>query len=196
MKKPHVRHEALLLLEGETEEEFYNKLASEQLKGCKKRLKNLRGNFNINAKIVSSAIQFTRDNPEQLFDVYVCIDQERVGCPAYNEQLVLSELKKIPNFQAIFPVIANLMIESLFFIDIAGIYAHLRVEKKKRNPKHYASFRKLTHRDLSALFKQHGKKYVKGHSCQYFVESLNIAHVVNSAEELSAMVKNVQTRSR
>jgi hypothetical protein len=191
----NVRHVALILLEGDTEEEFYDKVAREKFPRQRKSFKNIRGNYNINSKIVNASIQFSRHNPEDKFDVYVCIDKERLDNPSYNHSLVLSKLCNLPNFGELFPVIAVLMIESLFFIDIDGIYKFLRTKKSLRNPQKYILFRKLTHRDLSHLFKQSNHFYLKGSKCNNFVNSLDVSKIVSKARELSSMIATVLRRS-
>jgi len=106
---------ALILVEGETEEEFYSLLVNQHCRSHPKQVKNLHGNFNINNKIVDASIHYTNNNPDREFDVYVCIDQERLGYPAYNHALCMSELNKHPKFKRLIPVVAVLMCESLFF---------------------------------------------------------------------------------
>jgi hypothetical protein len=195
MTTSNSRYIALLLLEGDTEEEFYRKVAQEKFPRQRKAFKNIKGNYNINGKIVSAAIQYSRSNPDDQFDVYVCIDQERLGYPAYNHKLVHSELCKLHNFGKLLPVIAVLMIESLFFIDIEGIYRHLRTKKSLRNSEKYSLFRKLKHQDISKLFKQSNCVYIKGTRCENLVNSLDINKIVSKAKELSSMIHNIRNRS-
>jgi hypothetical protein len=195
MPDANSRHIALVLLEGDTEEEFYSRVAAEAFPQKRKAFRNLRGNFNVNSKIVDAAIHFAASNPGDRFDVYVCVDQERPNYPAYNHNLVHAELSRLPNFRGLFPVIAVLMIESLFFIDIDGIYRFLRTKKTVRKPGKFASFRRLTHRDLSQIFKQSGRVYIKGIRCQHFVNSLDVRKIISNAGELRSMVANIVERS-
>ena len=184
---------ALLLLEGKTEEEFYIELAKLKFSSLPKRIKNLKGNFNINTRIIDAAIAHSKTHADK-FDVYVCIDQEKPGTPAFNQNMVLGELRKINNFNELIPVIANLMIESLFFIDIAGIYKHLRTPVARRNVKKYKQFRQFRHQDLSALFRQFGHEYTKGHRCHGFIKSLDLPKISDSADELANMIKKITTK--
>lgn len=154
-------HVALILVEGETEEVFYKRLAQEKLGGIPKRIRNMEGNFNINAKIVDKSVQFSIANPTKTFDVYVCVDRQRVGTPVYNRVTVDEGLESIRGFQRKFYVIAELMLESLFFADIDNIYIYLRTPKNTRNKAKFSNFRKLTHRDLTRLFEANGKQYYK-----------------------------------
>jgi hypothetical protein len=192
---PSRKQIALILLEGDTEEEFYSKLASIHFPRQRKEIRNLRGNFNINTKIIHAAKFYSRIHPDEEFDIYVCIDRERTNYPPFNERLVLPELQQIKQFKNLFPVIAILMIESLFFIDIDGIYTFLRARKSLRNPKKYNAFRSLSADDLTSLFKQFGKIYYKGHRCKNFVEALDINKIIAKASELSKMLENIKIRS-
>ena len=133
------KHQALILVEGDTEEELYAAIGKRYFRSAAKRIKNLRGNFNINAKIADAATGYAQNNPSNTFDVYVCIDQERIEVPAFNQELVEGALCKVANFKRLVPVIAVLMTESLFFIDIDGLYAFVRARKSRRKPGKYGS---------------------------------------------------------
>jgi len=87
------------------------------------------------------------------------------------------------------------MIESLFFIDINGLYKFLRAKKTLRNPKKYNNFRRLTHKDLSRLFKQFNKTYFKGIRCQNLVSSLHIELIIKHAKEISSFVATIPKRN-
>lgn len=175
---------ALILVEGETEEEFYSLLVDKYCKSHPKRLKNLHGNFSINNKILDKSFAFAENNPNDEFDVYVCIDQERLGSPAYNHQACLVKLKELPNFRNLVGVVAILMCESLFFIDIEGVYKYLKTPKGLRNVKKYSNHRTFTHIDLSSLFKRFNKTYSKGKRCQNFVSHLDLGKI-SKAKEIS-----------
>ena len=189
------KHVALILVEGETEEEFYKNICNKKFRRIPKKIKNLKGNFNINKKIVDKAYKYSIDNPNDTFDVYVCIDQETLGVPAFNNKLVESELKKLENFKMLYPTIAVLMIESLFFVDINGLYKFLRAKNTLRNPKKYQNFRSLRHQDLSKLFKQFNKTYYKGIRCQNLASSLDINMIINQAKEISMFVVTILKRN-
>ncbi len=186
----------LILLEGETEEEFFKALGDLYLKGIPKTYKNMRGNFNVNNKIVDKIIQFSTDNPGKEFDVYICVDQEREGDPAYNEEFVFQETSTIGSCLEINGVIANIMMESLFFIDIDGLYKFLRTPNNRRNAKKYTGFRKLTHRDLTRLFKQNKKMYHKGRRCQSLVNNIDLNKIYNTAEEIKYFIDNIKKRHK
>jgi hypothetical protein len=190
-----MKNHALILLEGETEEEFYKRIGNDYLKGRQKSFKNMRGNFNINRKILDKILEFSHQHPDKKFDVYICIDQEKVGTPPYNKNFVLSRTAPIENCQEIFDAIINLMIESVFFIDIKGIFVYLGTPKNDRKEGKYKNFRTLTDKDLSILFKKHKKIYKKGKRCGPFINSLDIEKIRKNAAEISNFIQNIQTRS-
>lgn len=190
------KHTALLLVEGFTEVEFYNSLADKKFKSVTKKIKNLEGNFNINAKIIDAAYNFSQQNDDSNFDVYVCVDQERVGSPPFNYEYVVSEIQKLERFKTLHPVIANIMIESLFFIDIDGIYNFLRAKHSTRNPKKYTNFRILRHQDLSKVFKTYGSSYSKGKKCQGLVNSLDLEKIIKAASEISSLIELVNSKGK
>jgi len=175
------KHTALLLVEGFTEVEFYNSLADKKFKSVTKKIKNLEGNFNINAKIIDAAYNFS---------------QERVGSPPFNYEYVVSEIQKLERFKTLHPVIANIMIESLFFIDIDGIYNFLRAKHSTRNPKKYTNFRILRHQDLSKVFKTYGSSYSKGKKCQGLVNSLDLEKIIKAASEISSLIELVNSKGK
>ena len=182
---------SLLLVEGETEEELFSEIGRIYLKSAPKKIKNLRGNFNINAKIMDAATQFAQEHPDQDFNLYVCVDQERVESPPFNHLLIDKHLQMIPTCKTLVPVIAVLMVESLFFIDIDGIYSHLRAPKAKRKPTKYREFRNLTHIDLSNLYKQFSKVYHKGRRCHGLIAALDLDKLIANAVELRNLVSTI-----
>lgn len=186
---------ALLLVEGETEEEFYEAFCERFLKNCSKKVVNLHGNWNINKKIVEASSRFADNHANTDFDVYVCIDQERIGAPAFDCEFVKIHLNQISTFGRVFGIVATLTIESLFFLDIHGIYSHLRAQHSRRNPGKYKSFRSFTHLDLTKLFKQFGKQYQKGYRCRGLVQSLDLKKLL-AASELKLLLAHVRQRSQ
>ena len=180
---------ALILIEGETEQEFFQALADQFFRPYPKKIRNLHGNFSINKKIIDKAVAFSETNPGP-FLLCICIDQERLNVPAFDRRLVESELKKKDVKCEVVPTIATLMMESIFFIDIDGIYTFLRAQHSKRNPAKYRNFRLLTHKDLSRLFQQFDKQYVKGRRTENFINNLDLKKIAQAAHE----IKNLITR--
>lgn len=188
MKKTAKKNEYLFLVEGETEIEFYSALLSCAFPCLPKKIKNLKGNFNINNKILDKCFDFASVNEKVDFEVFICIDRERTEQPPYNKTLVNSRLREITRLKGVHEVIAVLMIESLFFIDIEGIYKYLGTKRTLRNNRKYSNFRKLTHSDLNALFKQSEKTYIKGRKSSGLINSLNLNKIVSKAEELQNLI--------
>lgn len=178
----------LILVEGETELEFIGSIAGQFFPRHPKTIRNLRGNFNINAKVVDKILGFSNQHPHLTFSVCVCIDQERIGVPPLDITQIKTELARYSLTPKIVPVIALLMTESLLFADIEGIYAFLRASHSKRKPRNFDNFRRLTHHDLQRLFRQFGKQYVKGHRVENFVSKLNIKKIVSRCDELLLLV--------
>jgi hypothetical protein len=184
---------ALLLVEGPTEERFYFLVAQQFFPAAPKRIKNLHGNWNINTKVADAVMQFADNHPGTPFDVYVCIDQERFGPPPFNPTFVQKQLSGVRSLRRIVPVIAILMIESLFFIDIEGIYRFLRTPNSSRKPQKFRQFRRLRHQDLTALFKRNSKRYQKGERCVGLVRALDLEKIVKTAPEVGVLIKNIKS---
>jgi len=195
-KNKKSRHHALILVEGETEVEFYKRIAQLNFPAVSKTIINLKGTYNINKKIIDRCAAFSIASKGDTFDVYICVDRERENNPIYNNANVTAGINGLAGLLNKTDIIATLMIESLFFIDIAGIYAFLRAPKNSRNLKKYANYKNLTHRDMSKLFDQHGKQYYKGHKCSQFVERLDIDLIVKSSPELQLFVESVLSRDK
>jgi hypothetical protein len=179
---------ALFLVEGETEVLFYDKILENYAPRISRRIVNLKGNFNINNKIIDASLNFGRNNPDVKFEVFVCLDQERIGSPPYNHSYCLAEISKNePDFQQLHGVVVTLMLESILFLDIAGIFAFLRVPTHRRSFSKFKNFRNLTHRDMSRLFDSAGKIYRKGKKCESFLESLDF-EVIATAKEIKQLL--------
>jgi len=187
-------HVALILVEGETEELFYKRLSEEKLGGIPKKIRNMRGNYNINNKILDKSRQFSDLNPNSTFDVYVCVDRERTGTPIYNQLIVDDKIASIRGFNKKIDIVAELMLESLFFIDIKNIYKYLRTPNSKRSKTKYKNFRQLTHRELTQLFELYGKQYYKGQKCEPLVKILDLEHIISNATEINLLISNVRQR--
>ena len=192
MRQKEPKHYALILVEGETEVEFFDAISELYFKGIPKTQKNLKGNFNIHNKVIDRIVQFADEHKNDTFDVYICIDQEVPNVPAFDKSHVEERVKSVQQCCEVVPVIANLMTESLFFIDINGNYKFLRTKKTLRKPERYKQFRQLKHQDLSRLFKESGKVFVKGRRCESLVHNLDIKLIVETAVELTSFVEKVQ----
>lgn len=183
---------ALILVEGDTEEEFYNRIANEKLAGYRKVIRNLKGNFNIYNKVLDRTAQYSEEHDDHNIDVFVCIDQEKPGRAVFDSDLLKKKLSEIKHFRSLTPVIAVLMLESLFFIDIENIYRFLRTPNAVRNPAKYANFRNRRHQDLSKLFEQVDKIYQKGIRCANFVDHLDLDKIIAGADELQVLITKIR----
>ncbi len=180
---------ALILVEGETELEFFTLVGENFFRTYPKTFRNLKGNWNINRKVVDKAISFRRSNPGTDFITCVCFDQERKNTPPFNINYIDGELKNKEIATTITPIIAKTTVESLFFADVAGIYNFLRAPNARRNPRKFAQFRKFTHIELAALFREFGKQYFKGHRVESFVHNLDLNVVVRKCDELKLLIR-------
>lgn len=184
---------ALILVEGETELEFFTLLGQRYFRTYPRTFRNLRGNWNLNAKIIEKVLQFHRNHPGTKFFTCVCFDQERTNTPPFNAAYIRTELSTNGVSTAVIPIIAVLTVESLFFADIDGVYRHLRAPAAKRNPRKYAQFRKFTHIELAALFRQFGKQYIKGHRVESFVSKLDLEKISERCDELQLLIRTCST---
>jgi hypothetical protein len=189
------RRTALLLVEGDTEEEFFGQLGAIFFRTASKQLKNLKGNFNLDGKVADAAVTFAQRHPTELFDVYVCVDKEKPTARSFSAAKVEPVLRRLPNFGIVMPIIAILMTESLFFADIDGIYRFLRTPKSRRTPKKFLNFRRFRHQDLSQVFKQSSKIYIKGVRCKGFIAALDLKKIAQRAPELQRLIASVTKRS-
>jgi hypothetical protein len=180
---------ALILVEGETEIEFYDKVCSIYLRNVAKKVRNLHGNFNIHGKVLDNIYTHIENNRRTKVRVYCCIDREnRYEHPP----LDLSVIKKCIeaddmlriNVLSVDEIVATQMLESWLFHDVEGIFKFLRVQRKKRNAKRYKTIERLTDEDLSNLFRRYGRIYIKGKRCQNFVDNLDIKKIFDRCKEL------------
>lgn len=184
-----IREVALINVEGETDEIFYQKIAKKYLGNVPRRISNLRGNYNIHGKIFDKTLQYLLNNQDKQVRVYCCVDREnRYQNPPLNKKILEEKFFTDKDFKgnvlSVDVIIATQMIESWFFYDMDGIYKFLRVPVKERKPKKFNPVEKLTSYDLSHLFKRYGKVYIKGKKCGYFIESLDIDKIYKKCNDL------------
>ncbi len=188
---------ALIFVEGETEEEFYQVVCDRYLRGLSKQVKNLHGNFNIHSKILDKTVSFLENHPESEVRVYCCIDREsRDQNPPINiDNLVKTFALKKCRVLSVRKIIATQMIESWFFHDTEGIYKFLSTPKSKRNYK-FKPPEKFTHIHLADLFKRNGKIYIKGKRCKNFIKHLDIKKIVGACEELQKGINLISRKKQ
>jgi hypothetical protein len=93
-------------------------------------------------------------------------------------------------------VIATQMIESWFFHDIEGIFRFLQVPNRERNPARFRTAAKFTDVDLAHLFYRYGKSYIKGKRVKNFIQSLDIAKILNRCNELGKGIDLIKKNAR
>ncbi|MFH1653032.1 MAG: DUF4276 family protein [Pseudomonadota bacterium] len=175
---------ALIMVEGDTEILFYRRSKEVFFNSKASKIINLKGNWNINKKILNRTEAFARDHKDTLFSIVICIDKEsRFGLAPIDMQYIKEELSCYDNINKdeilLFEAVQD--IESWFFHDIDGIYEFLRISKAKRKPEKYIPVEKLNNRDLSRLYKQADKDYRKGDASKHFVDSLNLKKIRSKA---------------
>jgi hypothetical protein len=88
------------------------------------------------------------------------------------------------------------MIESCFFYDVAGIYAHLRVPRAQRQPKKYRPPEKFCVEDLKDLFRRYGKNYIEGDRAENFINKLDLKKIVRECASLRDGINLILRRGR
>jgi hypothetical protein len=191
---------ALIFVEGDTEEEFYQVVCDGYLGGVRKKVLNLGGNFNIHKKVLDKTFYFLDKHPKSMVRVYCCIDREsRDHNPPLDVDFLIETINKKPGKRRILSVdkiIATQMIESWFFHDIEGIYKFLSIPKSLRKYHKFRVVEKLTHIDLSNLFRRSGKVYIKGKRSHNFINHLDINKIFGACGELQEGVNLISGKKR
>jgi len=199
LKKPH-KEVALIFVEGDTEKEFYTKLAESYLHGISKAIINLHGIYNVHRNVLGKTEAFLHQHSDVTVRIYCCIDREsRDYNPPLDIDDLRSTLKEQRDFSRVLSadaIIATQMIESWFFYDIEGVYKFLKVPRNLRSSTKFTPPEKFTHLDLSKLFARFGKTYIKGRKCANFINNLDLGKIYGSCNELTIglnlMVERVQ----
>lgn len=179
---------SLILVEGDTEEYFYGLVKKKYFKSLKSKVINLKGNWNIDTKVLNAVESFARDHCDVKFSVIVCIDREsRSDKAPINMEMIRAELQCLPNIDhdhvCLFEAIQDL--ESWFFHDMDGIYSFLRTEKSKRKPQKYKPVEKLNNKDLAKLFKSNGREYKKGFASSTFIDGLDLQIIRSQSSQFN-----------
>lgn len=178
----------LIMVEGDTEDLFYNRIKMTYFQNARSKHINLGGNWDINKKVLDKATTLFEAHPETEFIICICIDREsRSGKAPINMELIINELKCYPNIKSenirLYEAVQD--IESWFFHDIKGIYEFLRFPKSKRTIKRYKPVEKLNHQNLSKLFKQVKKEYRKGFASNNFINNLDLDVIRKNSKVLN-----------
>ena len=138
---------SLLLVEGDTDEIFYNRIKSIHLRNTRSTIKNIDGLYNINSKVISCISTYSQTHRDEIIRVYCCFDREsRYGSvPEFDilevkKFVICNQIISVLNIDLI---IATKQIESWFFYDIEGIYKFLAVPQSQRNLHSFLTLRNL-----------------------------------------------------
>lgn len=190
---------SLLLIEGDTELYFYDRLKTECFCGVRLQIKNLKGLFNINEKVINAANTIYREHCGELARLYCCVDREsRYGqVPGLDLTRIKEELiaRDYRNILSVDSVIATQQIECWFMYDIVGIYKFLKTPRSQRNPKAFDPPPRHIYKDLERLFKRAGKDYRKGNAAQNFINSLDIQKIIQSCKELRDGIEKIRRQA-
>lgn len=186
---------SVLLVEGDTERIFYERVKSECFADTPRvHLENLEGLYNVNRKIRDKL--FSMPSHEQV-RAYCCLDRESrngeplgLSLPSVREDLRNGGYR---NILSVDRLIATQMIESWFFYDMQGIYKFLRAPVSKRNPRAHSPPERFGKHDLMRLFERHGKVYVAGERARNFINSLDIVLI---AKECPALRNGIELVKR
>ncbi|HUX56669.1 MAG TPA: DUF4276 family protein [Bacteroidales bacterium] len=181
----------LLLYEGETEEEFYRRIINLKVPPRTIRISysNLKGiTTNINYKVLRKIYKHlsTNEGEDQIY-VFVAVDRE--GDRSNDSPMDIGRLKKELSKDTVrvvdvIEVIATQDIECWFLLDIDNIFNYLRVPQNKRNPEKYSNTEAFNNRDLSNLFRQYNKVYLKGRRVDNLLDNLDLHRIYNSCQDL------------
>ena len=179
---------SLLLVEGETDEIFYNRVKSEILTNIRSTTENLRGLYNINRKIIEKIYRYSNNHPSDFIRVYCCIDRESRDKPP--PEFELDVIKKNIQEQSLTKVLsidsllANKQIESWFFYDIDNIYRFLRTPRAQRNLNAFNPPSSFGYKNMQRLFERYNKTYFKGRRSGYFIQQLELQKICSDCPEL------------
>jgi hypothetical protein len=190
---------SLLLAEGDTDELFYRRIKNDLLTGFRITVENIGGLYNINLKIISRIVDYSRKHKDEQIRVYCCLDREsRYGqVPEYDINKIIKYVKdeNIKAILSINSVIATQQIESWFFYNINGIYAFLNVPKSRRKPKSFQPPEKFGYKHLQRLFERYDKTYTKGKKAEYFINQLDINKIASNCKELHEGIELIQSQA-
>ncbi len=198
-KENHKTPISLLLVEGETDELFWQQVKDNSLRSCRIIIKDLKGNFNINEKVVDKVVEYCEKHIDELVRIYCCIDREsRNGKPpGFELKTIIREIheRNIESVLSIDAIIATQQIESWFFWDMETIYKCLKVKHSQRKRNAYRPPDRYTYHDMIKLFRNHGKTYNKGKRCGYFIRQLNLDIIIRNCSELRKGIEKIESQA-
>jgi hypothetical protein len=196
-KRTYAKPVSLLLVEGDTDEIFYNRIKAGSLCECRIVIKNLEGLFNVNKKIFVKISDYI-ERKNELVRVYCCLDREsRNGDVPVDLQEIIKRLteKGMTQVLSLDAIIATQQIESWFFYDIEQIYKFLSVPHSHRKMNAYKPPEKYGYRDLQVLFESHHKTYSKGKRSKNFIDNLNMDKIIADCKDLSRGIELIRAQA-
>jgi len=198
-REGHAEILSLLLVEGDTDVEFWKRIKECSIGQCRTKIRKLKGLYNINRKVLDRIVQHSNQNSEELVRVYCCLDREsREGrVPGFDIKRIRKYVKdeRIQNVLSVDLIWATQQVESWFFYDIEGIYDFLRVPRAQRNVRAYRPPEKFVYKDLQRLFEKYGKTYNKGNRASNFINTLNIEKIVGACGELRDGISLIEAQA-
>ncbi len=190
---------ALFFVEGYTEVEFYKPIIISKFQGLPKTIFNLKGLYNIHRKTYGHTLNFLQRKQDSNVRIFCCLDREsRFNAPPLNLKDMREHFKSDPRFNgkvlSVDTIVATQMLESWFFYDTENIYKFLNVPKARRNLRKFSPPEKFTHNDLSALFRNHKKSYIKGEKCAGFIGALDLNKIQDDCDELKNGLEKIKER--
>ena len=193
---------SLLLVEGETDELFYYRIKESCLASKKYRvtIRNLKGLFNINKKVINKVEEYCEKHTDELVRIYCCLDREsREGkTPGFELKTIVRKIRErnIESVLSIDAITATQQIESWFFWDMETIYKCLKVKHSQRKRNAYRPPDRYTYHDMIKLFRNHGKTYNKGKRCGYFIRQLNLDIIIRNCSELRQGIEKIKSQAK
>ncbi len=198
-KENHKAPISLLLAEGETDELFWQRVKNSSLNSCRITTKDLKGNFNINEKVVDKAVEYCGKHTDELVKVYCCIDRESRNDkpPGFELKTIVREIleRNIKSVLSVDKIIATQQIESWFFWDMETIYKCLKVPRSQRKKNAYRPPERYTYHDMIKLFRSYRKPYNKGKRCGYFIQQLNLNMIIRNCRELREGIEKIKSQA-
>lgn len=188
-----------LLVEGETDKLFWQRVRSDSINNCRVMIKDLKGLFNINKKVINGVIDYTNKHVDEVVKIYCCLDREsRYGkVPEFDIKTVIKYIRDqgIKRVLSVDQIIATQQTECWFLYDIEGIFKFWSIPKSKRNPKAFQPPEKCTFKDLKRLARRYSRDYEKGDAAMNFINHLDIGKIILNCRELREGIEKIKSNA-
>ena len=198
-KRKYLKPKIWLLCEGATEEMFYKRIVDEILVDLDVNIDDVRGVGNI-GKAVLAHTEPPYTKGREPVQIYCCVDSKKEygSVPDFDLEDVrracIREKKR--NVLLVDAIVANQMIESLFFYDLDGIYSFLEVKARDRKPaKKYSNPTRCRKSDIKKLFKKHGQYYHSGVRAKPLINKLDIHKIQSKCPELRDGIEKIKSNA-